>query len=703
MKTKNICWLLAIWATLVTACAEKDELQSVKGTPVEVTCSLQIACIGGEESTRATDLTTEESTIQDLTVIQFDGAEDDARSMIVRTFQNPSFQEGFKIGLMQPQDKEKQQTLYFIANASKTFSSFNGTLGTFKATTVASADMGGKILMTGSCQTVIKTETKVNATLSSRLAKIVFNLDLTQLPSGAKFEPLWLQLRSVPLAACPEAPESGTAYPAGNSNLYTDLEPVTNDIGTNTWYIPENRRGTGSQTENRPKDKNTYKPDSYCTCIYLEANYYPSADKNTGAKRVYYTLYPGVNNTNDFNIEGNLPYNVTLKITSMPEDNSDSRLKVEPIPASRPGANCYMVQPNSFFTFNPHEPPGNDVDNIGITYLGRLGTGQGDDCNIHHVGLVWQTDPELIRAIYHLKTNGEVRIQTGEMQGNALIAAYDTNKNILWSWHIWVTDYVLDGVDEKIKNVTTDQGIDLTGDGKSRVFMWKSYVWMDRGIGAKTATPGVDSYSMMFQWGRKDPFTPASETASANSVATKVIPTYEANGNRIYPSGEQYKDNGYIFDKAMNNPTVFFASTNSSQVDWYGAPSNVALWKYPEKTCFDPCPAGWCIPPAAAIENVNAENTTIVYSSSNRELNRVYANSVTDLFWPYIGYRGQTTGEGKGAGNSGIYWTTDYYTSSKPRIYGGFTDKYNYSDGQQWRYSRDGLSARCVKIKQSTN
>ena len=105
----------------------------------------------------------------------------------------------------------------------------------------------------------------------------------------------------------------------------------------------------------------------------------------------------------------------------MPEDNSDSRLKVEPIPASRPGANCYMVQPNSFFTFNPHEPPGNDVDNIGITYLGRLGTGQGDDCNIHHVGLVWQTDPELIRAIYHLKTNGEVRIQTGEMQGNALM------------------------------------------------------------------------------------------------------------------------------------------------------------------------------------------------------------------------------------------------------------------------------------------
>lgn len=187
MKTKNIFWLLAIWTTLITACAEKDELQSVKGVSVEVTCSLQVARIGGERSTRGTDLTAEESTIQDLTVIQFDGEGDDAPTMIVRTFQNPSSLEGLKVGLMQPQNAEKQQTLYFIANAGKTFSNFNGTLKTFKATVIPSSEMGGNILMTGSCLTVIKKETSVAATLTSRLAKIVFKMEYTP-TDGSRLE-----------------------------------------------------------------------------------------------------------------------------------------------------------------------------------------------------------------------------------------------------------------------------------------------------------------------------------------------------------------------------------------------------------------------------------------------------------------------------------------------------------------------------------
>ncbi|RHO67383.1 hypothetical protein DW083_17500 [Parabacteroides sp. AF48-14] len=142
-----------------------------------------------------------------------------------------------------------------------------------------------------------------------------------------------------------------------------------------------------------------------------------------------------------------------------------------------------MVQPNSFLTFNPHNAPGEAVSNT-IDYLKRVGTGVNGDCNIDHVGLVWQTDPGLIRAIYHLKANGEFRIQTADMQGNALIAAYDKDSKILWSWHIWVTDYVLDNVG----NDMSGDSLDVPG---GHVYKWSDYIWMDRGIGAKRAGLGI--------------------------------------------------------------------------------------------------------------------------------------------------------------------------------------------------------------------
>ena len=690
MKTKNIFWLLAIWTTLITACAEKDELQSVKGVSVEVTCSLQVARIGGERSTRGTDLTAEESAIQDLTVIQFDGEGDDAPTMIVRTFQNLSSLEGLKVGLMQPQNAEKQQTLYFIANAGKTFSNFNGTLKTFKATVIPSSEMGGNILMTGSCLTVIKKETSVAATLTSRLAKIVFKLDLTSLPSGARFEPLWLQLRSVPTDASPEAPASGTVYPAQSSELYSDLEPVVSNIEKGyTWYIPENRRGKSTATVNDAKDKNNNKPDNYCTCVYLEANYYPNADNNTDAKRVNYTLYPGNNNTDNFDIEGNKSYTVNLKITGV-DGKNDSRLEVKDIPASLPGANCYMVKPNSFLTFNPHNPPGADVSGT-IVYLDRVGS--KDKCNIARAEIVWQTKPGLIRAIYHLSASGEYRIQTANMTGNALIAAYDEENKILWSWHIWVTDYTLDDVDEKIKNISenTNQEISLTNDGKSRVFMWEKYVWMDRGIGALSNEPGFDSFGMIYQWGRKDPFLPGDQIASTALLINTITPTYDANGNRIYASG--ISGNG--IENAISNPIFFLKNWSVDKKE---------LWNYPNKTVFDPCPAGWCIPPSGAVADFTTK-TSVTYKTNNGQLdkNAAFANNLTNLFWPYVGYRHVSSGAGYACGHLGIYWCSNFQNTEKTNVYvyGGYQNQYNDSSQgkQNYRGPNDGLLGRCVKIK----
>lgn len=695
MKMNNTFWLLVLWTTLVgltTGCTENDEVQTEKGTPVEVVCRLQVAPLDGGQTTRAIG----EAEIHDLAVIQFDGTDDEAPAVIARAFDNPASK--LTVGLMQPiGDANKLQTLYFIANAGGTFDNFSGTLGELKTKQFSLSEtdvQNWKILMTGSSVTKIYTETDVTATLTRRLAKIVFSIDQNGLPSGAALEPLWLQLRSVPSVACPEAPASEISYPEASSELYADWQPFVNDIeGTYTWYIPENRRGKKSGTTvNNPKDKNKNKPDDYCTYLYLEANYYPdAAQRDQGAKRVYYTLYPGANNTDDFTIEGNRSYTVTLKVTGIEGKEDDSRLSATDIPPSLPGANCYMVQPNSFLTFNPHNAPGEAVSNT-IDYLKRVGTGVNGDCNIDHVGLVWQTDPGLIRAIYHLKANGEFRIQTADMQGNALIAAYDKDSKILWSWHIWVTDYVLDNVG----NDMSGDSLDVPG---GHVYKWSDYIWMDRGIGAKRAGLGIGAFGMCYQWGRKDPFLPAIQnTESGDSqdkfeaqATAQTVPMYNSDGERIYVGGQKITTSGNDFGTPMNNPTLFYS--NSSQL-WYGGSANNSLWQDGVKTCFDPCPAGWRVTPSGVRNNFTTANLKFVYTStvSDMDICGITCYAIPGLRWPYGGYRDISNGKSKGPGHEGMFWASGSSSGSGYR-YGGNENKAStLSRGQS-----DGQSVRCVK------
>ena len=76
--------------------------------------------------------------------------------------------------------------------------------------------------------------------------------------------------------------------------------------------------------------------------------------------------------------------------------------------------------------------------------------------------------------------------------GNALVAAKDAAGKILWSWHIWIPATPI-----VTANFGGIMGVDL----------------MDRNLGALVAAEAGDaevspaSYGMMYQWGRKDPFT----------------------------------------------------------------------------------------------------------------------------------------------------------------------------------------------------
>ena len=89
-------------------------------------------------------------------------------------------------------------------------------------------------------------------------------------------------------------------------------------------------------------------------------------------------------------------------------------------------------------------------------------------------------------------SNGEITFRATDRKGNAVIAAKDAAGNILWSWHIWLTDQPVE-----------------------HVYKNNAGTVMDRNLGATSATPGdIGALGLLYQWGRKDPFLGSSSISS---------------------------------------------------------------------------------------------------------------------------------------------------------------------------------------------
>jgi len=99
-----------------------------------------------------------------------------------------------------------------------------------------------------------------------------------------------------------------------------------------------------------------------------------------------------------------------------------------------------------------------------------------------------------------------VNANSNSATGNAVIAVYsgaNQTGDILWSWHIWVTNY--------------DPDVPSAGDTCIvHNLAGVNYVFMDRNLGATTATVSISTtMGLLYQWGRKDPFTGSSSFRSA--------------------------------------------------------------------------------------------------------------------------------------------------------------------------------------------
>ena len=247
--------------------------------------------------------------------------------------------------------------------------------------------------------------------------------------------------------------------------------------------------------------------------------------------------------------------------------------------------------------------------------------------------------------------------------GNAVIAALDGNGKILWSWHIWVP-------------ATTIQTSEYGGIMGSAL--------MDRNLGALVATEATDvpvdplSYGMLYQWGRKDPFT-NSHTSMANEVATWV------------GEDEVVADGMISLEEGIANPRLLGHVDNGN---WMLV-DDETLWTDGAKTIYDPCPAGYRVP---------ARNTQLPFWSSDVSTQEGWVidgvNGWLTLgnpvaVFPIAGYRDDySVGGTYKVGVRTLYWTA---RGNGAKAYGADLrfDKLSYSGSGSAPKARLG-SVRCV-------
>lgn len=318
-------------------------------------------------------------------------------------------------------------------------------------------------------------------------------------------------------------------------------------------------------------------------------------------------------------------------------------------------ANSYLIEEAGAYVFAPFK--GNSGEAVE---------------NIAGVGLLWQDTPGLITEAGLV--DGKVRFVVAEgVYGNAVVYAYGAggNEEILWSWHVWVPE-------QQVESLPMITGFNV----------------MNMNLGATTAAAAdINAFGLCYQWGRKDPFT-GSPTLSG-TTATLAKPIYNIDGEEgefdavMTPQSVEF---------AIANPGTFISPYGVDYADWCST-SDDALWGNPdgnyresgslkyenlgEKSMYDPCPAGWRVPPIMAFSKFTSTGAAVMgnYASTavadrngdgvvdTNDYNCGYymtLSGTTTTFFPAASrwYGAYAALYGSVVGHSGVYWSNSVYKSS---------------------------------------
>ena len=315
-------------------------------------------------------------------------------------------------------------------------------------------------------------------------------------------------------------------------------------------------------------------------------------------------------------------------------------------------ANCYVLT---------------DVEENYYSIDAVLVSGEKPADDIVSAEVLWETSEGLITTCSYDAATGKLYVRkAADAKGNAVIKLMNASGIIRWSYHFWMTN-----TGAAVPEVTID-----------------GVTFMDRNVGALTnkapENNESDAAGVHYQWGRKDPFPPATDLSANNAYMMTV-----------YPEGSvktQEAQNGVTQQEVIANPgTYYWGSISSGKEDWSSI-QNDAFWNTSKKTDYDPCPYGYVVPSKDQLTKVMGKSVIATLGAN------VTCDDEKTNFWAAGGWyrRSVSTTSTSQLANAKkmYYWSTDvdiYNTS--------YRGSYAYEEGKmfQIRSRRWGANIRCVK------
>ena len=293
-------------------------------------------------------------------------------------------------------------------------------------------------------------------------------------------------------------------------------------------------------------------------------------------------------------------------------------------------ANCYVITAPGTYKFKTVQ--GNSTTSVGTVAKAEV---------------LWETSEGMIQDVVYGADYIYVTTPETIKPGNALIAAKNSYGTILWSWHIWIPKTQIDA-----------QMYDLS---------W--YKMMDRNLGAleaASASAGPDSYGLLYQWGRKDPFL--CKNAETKNGGTMTIA------------------------QSIASPTTFADNAGT----WMTSADKSVWGDGGTKSIYDPCPPGYKVP--------QREDVTLIFRTDDisgekgwqYSSGKAFALGDPSVWFPYAGYL-DVSGNYVEAGSQTKIWNSHMDTAND-QGYGIFVTG-STSNRSSQKAARGG-SIRCISDEQ---
>lgn len=292
-------------------------------------------------------------------------------------------------------------------------------------------------------------------------------------------------------------------------------------------------------------------------------------------------------------------------------------------------ANCYLIQAPGKYKFNANVR-GNSLVPVGKPYSAEI---------------MWEfRNPGNLESIIvevNLNKDGyvEFEVMDDATYGNALIAVKDEIGTILWSWHIWMSDFDPTATAHKYKsgNLVMDRHLGAT------ISTVNSFEEKDRAAGT------------LYQWGRKDPMV--SITINEIRYGFETV------------------------EESLASPMAFVMG------DKWAYDFNETLWSSEQKTMYDPCPPGWMVAGRDTWNDLGA------YGQDDFGLMFSYDDEGNATKYPFGFYYDSNFNHTNGQDT--YIWTSDYYSGTNC----AWALYYSYWGWglETGRWHTDAFSVRCMK------